>query len=66
MAVQTVYAVFGNKRAILSELLAIRVAGDDHASPLQSREQWQAIEREPNPEPALQLAGRRRAWQVSR
>ena len=39
VAVQTVYAVFGNKRAILNELLAIRVVGDDHANPLQSREQ---------------------------
>ena len=55
MAVQTVYAVFGTKRAILSELLAIRVAGDDDAIPLQSREQWQAIEREPDPRRQLAL-----------
>ena len=54
VAVQTVYAVFGNKRAILSELLAIRVVGDD-AVPLQSREQWQAIEREPDPRRQLAL-----------
>src|SRR5579862_9876896 len=49
VAVQTVYAVFGNKRAILSELLAVRIVGDDDAIPLPSREQWQAIEREPDP-----------------
>ena len=55
VAVQTVYAVFGNKRTILSELLAIRVAGDDDATPLQSREQWQAIEREPDPHRQLAL-----------
>ncbi|MBV9205600.1 MAG: TetR/AcrR family transcriptional regulator [Actinobacteria bacterium] len=55
VAVQTVYAVFGNKRAILSELLTIRVAGDDHAVPLQSRAQWQAIEREPDPRRQLAL-----------
>lgn len=55
VAVQTVYAVFGNKRAILSELLAIRVAGDDDAIPLQSRKQWQAIEREPDPRQQLAL-----------
>jgi AcrR family transcriptional regulator len=55
VAVQTVYAVFGNKRAILNELLAIRVVGDDHANPLQSREQWQAIEREPDPRRQLAL-----------
>jgi AcrR family transcriptional regulator len=55
VAVQTVYAVFGTKRAILNELLAIRVAGDDDAIPLQSREPWQAIEREPDPRRQLAL-----------
>ena len=53
VAFQTVYAVFGNKRAILNELLAIRVVDDD--VPLQSREQWQAIEREPDPRRQLAL-----------
>ena len=55
VAVQTVYAVFGNKRAILNELLATRVVGDNHVSPLHSREQWQAIEREPDPRRQLAL-----------
>ena len=55
VAVQTIYAVFGNKRAILNELLAVRITGDDHAIPLQSREQWQAIEREPDPRRQLAL-----------
>jgi AcrR family transcriptional regulator len=55
VAAATVYAVFGNKRAILSELLAIRVVGDDHAIPLQNRAQWQAIEREPDPRRQLAL-----------
>jgi AcrR family transcriptional regulator len=61
VAVQTVYAVFGNKRAILSELLAVRVAGDDDTIPpgfparLQGREQWQAIEIEPDPRRQLSL-----------
>jgi AcrR family transcriptional regulator len=61
VAAATVYAVFGNKRAILSELLAIRVVGDDDAIPprfparLQSRDQWQAIEREPDPRRQLAL-----------
>lgn len=49
VAVQTVYAVFGNKRAILNELLAVRVVGDDTTAPLQGREEWQALEREPDP-----------------
>lgn len=55
VAVQTVYAVFGNKRTVLSELLAIRVAGDDDAIAMQGREQWQAIEREPDPGRQLAL-----------
>ncbi len=55
VAVQTVYAVFGNKRAILNELFAIGIVGDDDAIPLQSREQWQAIEREPDPRRQLAL-----------
>ena len=33
VAVQTVYAVFGTKRAILTELLAVRVVGDENTSP---------------------------------
>jgi hypothetical protein len=60
VAVQTVYAVFGNKRAILNELLAVRVVGDEDIplgfpARLQSREQWQAIEREPDPRRQLPL-----------
>jgi AcrR family transcriptional regulator len=55
VAVQTAYAVFENKRAILNELLAVRVAGDDDPVPqpfparVQGREEWQTIEREPDP-----------------
>jgi AcrR family transcriptional regulator len=61
VAAATVYAVFGNKRAILNELLAIRVVGGDDAVPprfpasLQSREQWQDIEREPDARRQLAL-----------
>jgi TetR/AcrR family transcriptional regulator, regulator of autoinduction and epiphytic fitness len=50
VAVQTLYAAFGSKRAILTELVDVRVAGDDHAGSLSEREDWQAMEREPNPE----------------
>ena len=46
VAVQTLYAVFGNKRALLTELIDARVVGDDHAGPLPDREDWQAMERE--------------------
>jgi AcrR family transcriptional regulator len=58
VAVQTVYAVFGNKRAILGELLARAVVGDDDAGPLREREDWQAMEGERDPNAQLtQLAG---------
>jgi hypothetical protein len=50
--------VFGNKRAILEELLARSVVGDDEAGPLRAREDWQAMERERDPRRQLtQLAG---------
>jgi TetR/AcrR family transcriptional regulator of autoinduction and epiphytic fitness len=48
-AVQTVYAVFGSKRAILTELLQVRTVGDDQQEPLRNREEWQAMEREADP-----------------
>jgi AcrR family transcriptional regulator len=46
VAVQTVYAVFGTKRAILAELLDLRIAGDDRLIPVRDREDWRAMERE--------------------
>ena len=49
VAVQTLYAVFGNKRALLTELIDARVVGDDHAGPLPDRKDWQAMERETDP-----------------
>jgi len=61
VAVQTVYAIFGNKRAILNELLAVRVLGDDDGVPersptrVQDREEWKTIEREPDPRRQLAL-----------
>ncbi len=55
VAVQTVYAVFGTKRALLTELLAARVVGDEDATPLQRRGQWQAIEQEDDPRRQLAL-----------
>ena len=55
VAVQTVYAVFGTKRAVLSELLAVRVVGDDDATPLQDRDHWRAMESETDPRRQLEL-----------
>jgi TetR/AcrR family transcriptional regulator, regulator of autoinduction and epiphytic fitness len=39
VAVQTVYAVFGNKRTILAELLDVSIAGDDEQIAVNDR-QW--------------------------
>lgn len=38
VAVQTVYAAFGNKRSILAELLDVSIAGDDQQVAVNSRE----------------------------
>jgi len=50
VAVQTLYAAFGNKRALLTTLINARVAGDDEAGPLRNRKDWQAMERETDAE----------------
>jgi TetR/AcrR family transcriptional regulator of autoinduction and epiphytic fitness len=55
VAVQTLYAAFGTKRAILTELLAVRVVGDDEATPLQDREEWEAMKSESEPRRQLAL-----------
>jgi AcrR family transcriptional regulator len=55
VAVQTVYAVFGNKRTILTELLAARVVGDDDERPLMDRAEWREMEDEPDPRRQLAL-----------
>ena len=55
VAVQTLYAVFGNKRTILTELIDARVAGDGHTGSLPDREDWRAMEREPDPHRQLAL-----------
>jgi AcrR family transcriptional regulator len=49
VAVQTVYAVFGTKRAILAELLAARTVGDDDSAALSDRADWRAMEEETDP-----------------
>jgi TetR/AcrR family transcriptional regulator of autoinduction and epiphytic fitness len=49
VAVQTLYAVFGTKRAILTELVDARVTGNDDAQSLSDHEDWQAMERERDP-----------------
>jgi AcrR family transcriptional regulator len=55
VAVQTVYAVFGSKRAVLSKLLALRVTGDHDAAPLKDRDDWRAMEAGTDPRRQLEL-----------
>jgi TetR/AcrR family transcriptional regulator, regulator of autoinduction and epiphytic fitness len=55
VAVQTLYAVFGTKRAILTALIDTRVVGDDHAERLHDRDDWQAMEREIDPHRQIAL-----------
>lgn len=55
VAVQTLYAVFGNKRTILTELIDARVKGDDRSGSLPDRQDWQAMEREADPRRQIAL-----------
>jgi AcrR family transcriptional regulator len=55
VAVQTLYAVFGNKRALLTELIDVRVTGDENADALRDREDWRAMERESDSQRQLAL-----------
>jgi AcrR family transcriptional regulator len=55
VATETIYAVFGNKRAILARLIDISVGGDDEAIPLLERPGPQAVLQEPDPRQQLHL-----------
>ena len=48
VAVQTVYAVFGNKRELLKQLVDVAVAGDDEPVALDDRFELQSIGEEPD------------------
>ena len=49
VAVQTVYAVFGNKRELLRQLIESTITGDDDPRPVDERPEAQAIAAEPDP-----------------
>ena len=55
VAVETIYAAFGNKRAILSKLLDVSLVGDDVPVPLLAREGPQAVMRETNQRRQIEL-----------
>lgn len=48
VAVQTIYAVFGNKRELLRQLIESTITGDDDPSPITDRPEVQAIAAEPD------------------
>jgi len=55
IAIQTVYAAFGNKRTILSRLVELSVGGDDAGVPILERPEPQAVRREPDQQRQLRL-----------
>ena len=48
VAVQTVYAVFGNKRELLRQLIESSITGDDEPAPITDRAEAQAVAAEPD------------------
>src|SRR5687768_5982220 len=49
VAVQTVYAVFGNKRELLRQLIESSITGDDEPQPITERAEALAVAAEPDP-----------------
>lgn len=58
VAVQTVYAVFRTKAAIMKEAAEVAIVGDDEPVPLLEREMITSIETEPDQRERLRLAVR--------
>ena len=55
VAVETVYATFGNKRAILSRLIDVSLVGDEQPAPLLQREGPQAVMNETDQQRQVEL-----------
>lgn len=49
VAAQTVYAVFGNKRELLRQLIESTITGDDESTPITQRGESLAVAAEPDP-----------------
>ena len=54
-AVQSIYAIFGNKRAVLTRLVEISVGGDEAPIPILERPEPQAVRQERDQRRQLQL-----------
>jgi AcrR family transcriptional regulator len=55
---ETVYATFGNKRAVLSDLIDVTIAGDDAPVPILERPWVDAMRTEPDPRRRLRILAR--------
>ena len=55
VAVETLYATFGSKRAVLSRLVGVSLVGDDEPVPLLERQRPQAVRREPDQRRQVEL-----------
>lgn len=58
VAPETVYATFGNKRAILAELIDVSIAGDDAPVPILERPWVQTLRAEPDPRGRVRILAR--------
>ena len=58
VAVETVYATFGSKRAVLTRLVDILVLGDEEPTPLLERPDPQAVRQEPDQRRQIRLFAR--------
>src|SRR5438874_4627540 len=66
VAVETVYATFGSKRAVLSRLVGTSVAGDDEPSPLLERPGPQAVLRERDQHRQIEMFAHDIRWIMER
>jgi AcrR family transcriptional regulator len=55
---ETVYSVFGSKRAVLSDLIDVTIAGDDAPVPILERPWVDAMRTEPDPRRRLRILAR--------
>jgi AcrR family transcriptional regulator len=55
VAVQTIYAVFGNKRELLRQLIEGSITGDDEPLPITERAEAKAVAAEPDPRRRAEL-----------
>ena len=58
VSVETVYATFGNKRAILSKLIDVSIVGDDEPVPLMQRSGPRAVQQEKDQYRQIELFSR--------